>query len=271
MLDTRRNITIIGGSVLALTLALTGCTATEPASSTPDSSAPAPQTPSATPEQSTADTVVREYLSAIAAEDSAAAWPLLTPEAQSFYGGDPEVYASWFGRDGITTPEEATAFDDVEFTETEGPEGAFTLVSATTDTAADAWIVRETDAGPLIDDAGIPTTGGLLYEWRNPASGAEDAEEPGAFDPATPATLFFSSPQSADSDVPSTIGYPDTVWAYVDGTEVPAEVGAASDAGKEFTVVTDTTAIDTPQALTVVWQTGDDALGWRSTTALLLP
>ena len=274
-MDTRRNVTIIGGSVLALSLALTGCTQTEPVSSTPASSEPAPETPSTTPEQtpeqSTAETVVREYLAAIAAEDSAAAWPLLTPEAQSFYGGDPEVYASWFGRDGITTLEEATVFADAEFTEAEGPEGAFTLVSATTDTAADAWIVRETDAGPLLDDAGIPTTGGSLYEWRNPASGAEDAEAPGAFDPATPATLFFASPASFDSEVPSTIGYPDTVWAYVDGAEVPADVGAASDAGRDFTVVTDATASDTPQALTVVWQTGDDSLGWRSTTTLLLP
>ncbi|RUQ87008.1 hypothetical protein [Labedella gwakjiensis] len=269
MMDTRRNITILGGSALVLALALTGCATTEPAASTPTASESAPASASATPEESASETLVRDYLSAIAAEDSAAAWALLTPEAQSFYGGDPEVYASWFGRDGVTTPEEATAFADVNLTETEGPEGAFTLVSAQTDAAADAWIVRETDVGPLIDDAGIPTTGGSLYEWRNPASGAEDQAEAGAFDAAEPAKIFFASPESFDSDTPSTIGYPDTVWAYIDGTEVPAETGAASDAGKEFTVATDTTGADTAQALTVVWQVGDDSLGWRSSTVLI--
>lgn len=274
-MDSRRNITLIGGSVLALSLALTGCTTAEPAASTTaatetPSTAPS-TTPDETPAASAAETLVRDYLAAIVAEDSNAAWALMTPEAQSFYGGDPEVYASWFGRDGVTTPGEATAFAEVEFTETEGPEGAFTLVSAQTDAAADAWIVRETDSGPLLDDAGIPTTGGSLYEWRNPSSGAEDSDEVGVFDPAQPASLFFASPQSFDSDVPSSIGYPDTVWAYIDGTEIPADVGAASDAGKDFTILTDATATDVPRALTVVWQTGDDSLGWRSTTTLLLP
>ena len=271
-MDTRRNVTIIGTSVLALSLALTGCTTTEATSSTPPPSSAATTEPVATPEASEAETLVRDYLAAIADEDSLTAWALLTPEAQSFYGGDPEVYASWFGRDGITTAAEAGLFADAEFTEGEGPEGAFTLVSAQTDSAADAWIVRETDGGLLLDDAGIPTTGGSLYEWQNPASGAEDSSESGALDPSQPATLFFASPASFDSDVPSSLGYPDTVWAYVDGTEVPAELGPASDAGRTFTVATDALPTDgEPHSLTIVWQIGTDSLGWRSTTTALLP
>ncbi|RUR01623.1 hypothetical protein [Labedella endophytica] len=272
MMDTRRNITLLGGSALALSLALSGCTTAEPAASTTTAIETPSSSPSATPEESASVGIVREYLAAIVAEDSASAWALLTPEAQSFYGGDPEVYASWFANDGVTSPEEASAFADVDVTETEGPEGAFTLVSAQTETAADAWIVRETDTGPLIDDAGIPTTGGSLYEWRNPSSGAEDSSESGAFDLQQPASLFFASPQSFDSDTPSTIGYPDTVWAYVDGDEVPAELGPASDAGRVFEVTSDTLPADgAPHALTIVWQVGEDSLGWRSTTTLLVP
>lgn len=273
MMDRRRNITIIGGSILALSLTLTGCTSTEPAASAPATSAPAVPMPTetASPEASAAETLVRDYLDAIVAEDSEAAWALLTPEAQSFYGDDPGVYSSWFGRDGITTPVVAAAFADVEFTETEGPEGAFTLVGARTGTAADAWIVRDTESGPLLDDAGVPPTGSSVYEWRNPATGAEGvSEEPVAFDPSEPASIFFASPASMDSDGPSTIGYPDTVWAYADDTELPTELGPASDAGRMFLATPDAEA-DGPRALTFVWQIGTDSTGWRSSTALILP
>lgn len=271
MQETRRTTTIIGGSALALTLALTGCTTTAASSSTPAPSSSAPST-SATPEASAAETLVRDYLTAIVAEDSATAWALLTPEAQAFYGGDPEVYASWFGRDGITTPDEATAFADVDLTESEGPEGAFTLVSAQTDDAADAWIVRDTGTGLLLDDAGVPSTGGSLYEWRNPAVGAEDAESPAAIDPSQPASLFFASPESFDSTTPSTIGYPENVWAYLDGVEVAAQQGAASDAGRTFEVAADLLPTDgAPHALTIVWKTSDDSHGWRSSTVILTP
>jgi hypothetical protein len=270
----RRRTTVIAGSAIALALALSGCTGSETVSSTSppvdtatSSGTPTPEeTPTATP----AESVVREYLAAIAAEDSAAAWALLTPEAQGFYGGDSEVYATWFGRDGITTAEEARSFADADLTEAEGPEGAFTLVSASTESAADAWVVRDAGGGLLIDDAGVPPTGSAVYEWRNPASGTDDDVDAGEHDAAAPASLWFASPLAFDSEEPSTLGYPDTVWAYADGTEVPATLGPASDAGRLFEVAPNALATtDAPLALTVVWQVGEDSAGWRSTTTLL--
>lgn len=274
MTDRRRSTRVIAGSAIALVLALSGCAGSEAVSSA--SSPVDPAAPSTTPtseetaEATPAASVVREYLAAIAAEDSATAWALLTPEAQGFYGGDSEVYATWFGQDGITTADEARAFAEADLTETEGPEGAVTLVSASTDSAADAWVVRDTGDGALVDDAGVPPTGSAVYEWRNPASGTDDDTDTGEYDASAPASVWFASPLAFGSDEPSTLGYPDDVWAYAGDTQVPAALASASEAGHLFEVAAD--ALPTtgaPLAITIVWQVGEGSAGWRSTTTLL--
>ena len=73
MLESRRTMTIAGGAVMVLCLALAGCTtagstsSTSPSSVGADASSAPESSASATPESSGAETVVREYLAAIAA------------------------------------------------------------------------------------------------------------------------------------------------------------------------------------------------------------
>lgn len=263
-------------------VAATGCT------SDPDVAAPtavATGTPSAsmaTPtEASSADAspadaepasaeqaVVARYLDAIADGDTAAAWALLSPEAQQFYGAE-QTYASVSPTDGTVTADEADVLRDAELVSAEGPEGAFTLVGATTDDLADAWVVRETADGLRVDDAGVPPTGDSLYEWTNPAAGAEDQTAGGAaYDTTTPASISFASPLSQDQAEPSVVGYPDTLWAFVDGRQLGSIDAVSAGSGKRFTTEVGESS-GAGRGLTVVWQTGDDSLGWRSSTVVL--
>jgi hypothetical protein len=141
----------------ALAVALTGCA---PAAAPAETAAAAETTASATPAPETttqdapATALTREYLDAIAQGDYETSWSLLSDESQAFYG-TVDTYSSNYELDGTVTAAEAAELGEGELTESEGPEGAFTLVNGSTDTIADAWIVRETDAGLRIDDSGV--------------------------------------------------------------------------------------------------------------------
>lgn len=275
--STRAALT--GAALAVAVLGVTaGCTsgAAEAEGTTPTvtvTPAPAPvPSESATSANSLAVELVRDYLDAVTTGDSAAAWQLLSPESQDFYPSE-QQYATTLGRDGTVTSEEAGQLAAATFVEAQGPEDAFTLVSATTDAEADAWVVRESSAGLRIDDAGVPSTGDSVYEWTNPAAGAEDVQsDAGAasFDDSAPASLSFASPASADATGPSTVGYPNGLFAFVDGVETPVDEPVSAGSGREFTIPVGSASTDgAPRGLTVVWQVGDAPASFRSSTVLL--
>lgn len=251
----------------ALAVALTGCA---PAAAPAETAAAAETTASATPtpENTTQDApataLTREYLDAIAQGDYETSWSLLSDESQAFYG-TVDTYSSNYELDGTVTAAEAAELGEGELTESEGPEGAFTLVNGSTDTIADAWIVRETDAGLRIDDSGVPPTGESTYWWTNPSAGAEDQTDPGVYEPSTPLSIRFAAVDPADG--PSRVGSPTTIWAWQDGEPIEAELDAASGAERAFILAKKPES--TPHAVTVVWQVGDDSLEWRSSTVVI--
>ncbi|NRD26217.1 hypothetical protein [Frigoribacterium sp. VKM Ac-2836] len=254
-------------------VAATGCTS-DPAVTAPTAagtgspSVTATTAPVDAAPASAEQAIVTRYLDAIADADTAAAWALLSPEAQDFYGSE-STFASTSATDGTVTPDEAAVLRDAPLVSAEGPEGAFTLVSATTDELADAWVVRETADGLRVDDAGVPPTGDSLYEWINPAAGAEDQTAGGAaYDTTAPASISFASPQSQDQTEPSVVGYPDTLWVFLDGEQLPSIAAVSAGSGKRFTTEIGESS-GAGRGLTVVWQTGDDSLGWRSSTVVL--
>jgi len=268
---------VAGAALAVAVLGVTaGCTSAEAEGTTPTvtvTSAPDPvPSESATSAASPAVELVREYLDAAAAGDAAAAWALLTPEAQASYPSE-QQFASLFGRDGTVTPEAAGQLAGATFDEATAVEGVVTLVSATTEAEADAWIVRESSAGLRIDDAGVPSTGDSVYEWTNPAAGAEDVQsDAGAasFDDSAPASLTFASPASADETEPSTVGYPNGLFAFVDGVETPVDEPVSAGSGREFTIPVGSASTDgAPRGLTVVWQVGNSPAHFRSSTVLL--
>ena len=268
---------VAGAALAVAVLGVTaGCTSAEADGTTPTvtvTSAPDPvPSESATSAASPAVELVREYLDAAAAGDAAAAWALLTPEAQASYPSE-QQFASLFGRDGTVTPEAAGQLAGATFDEATAVEGVVTLVSATTEAEADAWIVRESSTGLRIDDAGVPSTGDSVYEWTNPAAGAEDVQsDAGAasFDDSAPASLTFASPASADETEPSTVGYPNGLLAFVDGVETPVDEPVSAGSGREFTIPVGSASTDgAPRGLTVVWQVGDSPAHFRSSTVLL--
>jgi hypothetical protein len=256
-------------------VAATGCTSdpavtapTAAGTGSPGATATATAAPTDAAPASAEQALVVRYLDAIADGDTAAAWALLSPEAQQFYGTE-QTFASSSPSDGTVTPDEASVLRGAELASAEGPEGAFTLVSATTDDLADAWIVRETADGLRVDDAGVPPTGDSLYEWTNPAAGAEDQTAGGAaYDTTVPASISFASPQSQDQTGPSVVGYPDTLWVFLDGQQLPSMEAASAGSGKRFTTEVGESS-GAGRGLTVVWQTGADSLGWRSSTVVL--
>jgi len=281
MTQTRARLTTASlgtAATAALVVGLAGCTPAEGDTAAPPTvtttvtatDAATTAAPSATPEEA----LVTAYLDAIVAGDTATAWPLLSTEAQASYGSE-ATFAEYSPTDGTVTAEEAGQLLAGSTDVVEGPEGAFTLVSITTDSEADAWIVRETADGLRLDDAGVPPTGESLYTWSNPDVGAEDGDvDPvaaaEAVDPAAPARLSFASPASADATAPSVVGYPSTVWAWIDGEPVEVPEPAAAGSGRTFDVPLGGASTDgAPRGLTVAWQTGDDSLGWRSSTVLL--
>lgn len=273
----RGRAALTGAALAVAVLGVTaGCTSAEadgPAPTVTVTSTPEPApVESSTPDASPAVELVRQYLDAVTAGDAAAAWPLLTPEAQAFYPSE-EQYATTFGRDGTVTPEEAGQLAAATFAEAPGPEDVFTLVSATTDGEADAWVVRESSAGLRIDDPGVPLTGDSVYEWSNPAAGAEDVvSDAGAapFDDSAPASVSFASPASADAEGPSLVGYPNGLFAWVDGVETPVDEPVSAGSGREFSIPVGSAATDgAPRGLTVVWQVDTAPASFRSSTVLL--
>jgi hypothetical protein len=274
---TPRRAAVTGAALAVVVLGLTaGCTSAEADGTTPPvtvTSAPDPvPSASATSAASPAVELVRDYLDAVAAGDAAAAWQLLTPESQAAHPSE-QQYASLLGGDGTVTADEAGQLVGATFDETSGPEDAFTLVSATTEAEADAWVVRESSAGLRIDDAGVPPTGDSVYEWTNPAAGAEDAtSEAGAapFDDAAPASLSFAAPASADAAGPSTVGYPNGLFAWIDGVETAVDEPVSAGSGREFTIPVGSASSDgAPRGLTVVWQVDGAPAHFRSSTVLL--
>ncbi|MWJ86943.1 hypothetical protein DOU11_15155 [Clavibacter michiganensis subsp. michiganensis] len=215
----------------------------------------------------TAETaLVAAYLDAVAAGDADTAWGMLTPEAQGS-AGSRESYVASSGRAGTVSPEDAERLRAVEPISAEGPEGAFTLVSASDGDVADAWIVRDTDRGLLLDDHVVPATGATPYEWRNPAAGPEGSADPvPAVDASRPLSVAFAAPEGGSEDG-GLVGYPETAWAWVDGTEVPVGLVAA---GSGRLLELDTSAWtdddEARDAVTLVWQVGGDSLAWRGTT-----
>lgn len=247
---------------------VTGPTAAASGSASASVSTPTDAEPTDAEPASAEQALVARYLDATADGDTAAAWALLSPEAQQFYGTE-QTHASTSPADGTVTPDEAAVLRDAELVSVEGPEGAFTLVSATTDDLADGWVVRETDDGLRIDDAGVPPTGDSLYEWTNPAAGAEDQTAGGAaYDATAPASISFASPLSQDQTEPSVVGYPDTLWVFVDGRSLSSVEAVSAGSGKRFTTEVGESS-GAGRGLTVVWQTGADSLGWRSSTVVL--
>jgi len=244
-----------GGDAVPLP-APTAVTTTEPTASTEPAGADA--------DASSAETaLVADYLAAVAAGDAAAAWEMLTPEAQESAASFAS-YSGAFGRQGTVSPEEAERLRAVEPSVAEGPEGAFTLVSAVDRDIADAWIVRDTDQGLRLDDHVVPATGATPYEWRNPAAGPEESSGPTPpVDVSQPITLSFAVPEG-DGGL---VGFPEAAWAWVDGAEVPVEVVGRS-ASRELVLDTSgwSDEDDGRDAVTVVWQVGPDSLAWRSTT-----
>jgi hypothetical protein len=215
----------------------------------------------------TAETaLVAAYLDAVAAGDADAAWAMLTPEAQAS-AGSRESYVATFGRAGTVSPEEAERLRAVDPVSAEGPEGAFTLVSAVDADLADAWIVRDTGQGLLLDDHVVPATGATPYAWRNPAAGPEESADPApAVDTSRPLSVAFDAPEDGTEDG-GLVGYPDTAWAWIDGTEVPvALVAAGSGRVLELDTSAWTDDDEAPDAITLVWQVGGDSPAWRSTT-----
>jgi hypothetical protein len=231
------------------------------------STPPAAEGGSAAPAAPTAETaLVAEYLDAVAAGDAAAAWEMLTPEAQESAASF-AAYSAAFGRQGTVSPEEASRLGAVEPVVAEGPEGAITLVSAVDGDLADAWIVRATEQGLRLDDHVVPATGATPYEWLNPAAGPEEADGPmPPVDVTQAISLAFAAPEGG-TEGGGLVGYPSAAWAWIDGTEVPVDIASAGS-GKRLRVDTSgwTDGDATRDAVTIVWQVGSDSSAWRSTT-----
>ncbi|MDN4642110.1 hypothetical protein QCD70_17830 [Agreia sp. PsM10] len=270
-MTTRRStqtLTVLGALTLLGSAALVGCTSqttpAEPVAGTTSASTTAAATPTATPAETPEIALARDYLDAVAAGDLQASWSMLSPESQAFYGSV-ETYEQLAPTGGTVTADEAAALSTATLVAAEGPEGAITVVSGATADAADAWIVRQTDSGLRIDDAGVPPTGESVYSWTNPAAGPEDQTGEAAYDPASPVTISFAVADPADGR--SLVGSPETIYAWQGDQPVEATLDAGSDAQRTFVV--NTTPETGPHAVTVVWQVGGDSHEWRSSTVLL--
>lgn len=252
-------LTTIAGGVVALALA--GCTASPPAAAP---SAPAEPAVTAEPERvDPAVQLVTDYLEAVAADDTAAAWALLSPETQAIHASERGL-AEAQATDRVVSASDSAVLLGGGLVSYAVPDSAVTQVTARVSTTAapgavaSAWIVRDTDAGPRIDDVGLPSTGQTPYTWVNP-----DLDAGTPFDPAEPAMVYFARIFSGDevmSDPPATI----TAW--LDGVPSTVTLNAAAGSGAEFVV-------DSPgatgQVLTVAWVLDPASPLWRTDTIVL--
>ena len=246
--------TIIVGAVV---LALAGCA---PSAPTAESSAPASPTPTATTEPDRVDPAVElvtEYLEAIAEDDAAAAWALLSPETQEIYVSE-DTYAAARADDGSVTAADAAQFVDGDLVSHAIPDQTAVVVEAGRPGLADAWVVRDTDAGPRIDSAPLPSTGQTPFSWVNP-----DIDNGTAFDPASPAGISFPYVYSGDTLMAEP---PRTITGWLDGKPTTVTLDVAAGSGAEFVVGTPAVA---GQVLSIAWLLHDDSQLWRTTTLTL--
>ncbi|WP_411700951.1 hypothetical protein, partial [Conyzicola sp.] len=185
------------------------------------------------------------------------AWALLSPETQATYDSSAETYAEYSLDNETVTAADAKLLADATLVVTPGPGDGFQLVSARSVGTADAWVVRDTDAGLRIDDPGIPPTGERPFTWRNPSGGV--------YDTAAPPMIFFQTfyGEGGETDVIS--GPPETITGFADGAEVEVTKEAASGAGANFVA-------DVPDdafALTIVWAPDDASPMMQSSTVTL--
>jgi len=244
--------TIVAGAVA---LALTGCSSSAPTASSPTPVAPAP---AAEPERvDPAVQLVTEYLEAIAADDAAAAWALLSPETQEIYVSE-DTYAAARADDGSVTAADAAQFVDGDLVSHAIPDQTAVVVEAGRPGLADAWVVRDTDAGPRIDSAPLPSTGQTPFSWVNP-----DIDNGTAFDPASPAGISFPYVYSGDTLMAEP---PRTITGWLDGKPTTVTLDVAAGSGAEFVVGTPAVA---GQVLSIAWLLHDDSPLWRTTTLTL--
>lgn len=263
------------GAVTTAALVLAGCTGGGETASAPTPAAPAASVASSTPAPDAgppaglpaeeAVRTVEEYLGAIQAEQYGAAYALLSDESRALVGSEQQFTES--AANSIVRPDEAAGYLGADGTieAGQGPAEGTVLVTAVRDRVADGWIVRGTDAGVRIDDAGVPSTGASPYEWVNPASGPEDVRQSVAVDPAAPAAVIFRDlAADAGVDGPGLVGFPSEVTAYIGTEEIPA-TSAVSDVQARWDIAWDASAPSSEtQPLTVAWEVEPGT--WRTTT-----
>ena len=245
--------TLLAGAVV---LALAGCSPSAPTASP----APASATPTAEAEPDRVDPTVQlvtDYLEAIAADDASAAWALLSPETQEIYVSE-DTYAAARADDGSVTAADAAQFVEGELVSHQIPDQTGVVVEAGRPGLADAWVVRDTDAGPRIDSTPVPATGQTPFTWVNPV-----LDTGAAFDPASPARISFPYVYSGDTLMAEP---PRTITGWLDGVPTTVTLDVAAGSGAEFVV-------DTPaqsgQVLSIAWLLRQDSPLWRTTTLTL--
>jgi len=254
MTNSMRNV-VTTTTAVALAALFAGC-----ASPTPNVTSEPSATESASAEPEVLDpasAAVTEYLDAIMLGNIAGAWEMLSPETQATYNDSPTTYADYAADNETVTAHEAKLLSDAALVVTPGPENGFQVVSAQVGGVADAWVVRESDAGLRIDDPGVPPTGERPFTWTNPADGV--------FDAATPPTIYFQKTFGPGGETDVIGGPPDAIVGYADGAEVVVTRDASSGAGAAFVA-------DVPagaRVLTVVWAPEVGNKLWQSSTVTL--
>jgi hypothetical protein len=251
--------TTVAGGLLALTLA--GCAASAPAAAPSPTASPAA---SAEPDRvDPAVQVVTDYLEAVAADDTAAAWAMLSPETQAIHASE-QGYADAQATDRVVSANDAGVLLGGELVSYPVPGSAVMQVTASLSTTAapgtvaEAWIVRDTEAGPRIDDVGLPSTGQTPYTWVNP-----DLDEGVPFDPAEQPRVYFPRVFSGTEVMANP---PETITAWLDGVPSTVTLDVAAGSGAEF-VVDSPAAVG--QLLTVAWVLDPASPLWRTTTIVL--
>jgi hypothetical protein len=243
-----------------LAVALAGCSASAPAAEPP---APAPTATTEPDRVDPAVQLVTDYLEAVAADDTASAWALLSPETQAVHASE-RGYVEAQDTDRVVSASDAGVLLGGELVSYAVPDSDVTQVTAALSTTAapgtvaSAWIVRDTDAGPRIDDVGLPSTGQTPYRWANP-----EIEAGTPFDPAVPATIYFAKIYSG-SELMSDV--PETVTAWLDGVPSTVTLDVAAGSGAEYIVGSPAAS---GQVLTVAWILDPDSPLWRTDTIVL--
>ena len=207
-----------------------------------------------------------DYLEAIAASEDEAAFALLSPESQGWYT-DASGFSSTRTQDGSLTPEAAADVLAGAVRTTAGPAGGFFVVTVSSGSFADGFVVRDGGAGLVVDDPGVPTTGPTVWEWQNPAVGPDDDREPERYAGSSAPTIRFATIADASGTV--LVEPPSSAVGVVDGTEVPVVVTPDEGQGAVATVGEQVAARG--QTVTIAWQPEPDSAMWRTSTVTLTP